>query len=69
MMPNRNWTEDWIEEMGLIVALHGEARFARLISFKQRMRCLAPEKAFELRECLRQRFTPSSERMHVRVTI
>jgi len=58
----RDWREAWVDKMGLIVALHGEQRFKRLEAFKLEMFVeLTPDQCAELKECLRQRFTPSSE--------
>ena len=46
--------------MGLIVALSGKHRFDMLEAFKLKMAVeLSMEQFNELRECLRQRFTPS----------
>lgn len=57
----RDWKEAWVDEMGLVVALSGKARFEAMDAFKLKMFVtLTPEAIAELRECLRQRFTPSS---------
>ncbi len=57
----RDWKEAWVDEMGLVIALSGKARFEAMDAFKLRMFVtLTPEAIVELRECLRQRFTPSS---------
>jgi len=61
MLKKRDWKEKWVDQMGLIVALAGEQRFKRLESFKLAMSvALTEDQCEELRECLRQRFTPSS---------
>lgn len=57
----RDWKEGWIDQMGLIVALGGEHRFNKLRQFKDDMaRYLTPEERSELKEALRQRFTPTN---------
>jgi hypothetical protein len=57
----RDWKEAWVDHMGLIVALSGNARFAMLDAFKLKMFVdLTPDEQAELRDCLRRRFTPSS---------
>lgn len=59
-MINRDWKEPWVDRMGLVVALSGEDRFTHLQRLKRDMAPLAPEQQAELRECFRQRFTPSN---------
>ena len=56
----RDWKEAYVDQMGLIVALSGKPRFEMLEAFKLRMFVeLTAEQCAELKECLRQRFTPS----------
>ncbi len=60
-MMTRDWKEIYVDQMGLIVALNGSDRFKAMEAFKLRMFVeLTPDQCDELRECLRQRFTPSS---------
>jgi hypothetical protein len=60
-MWQRDWKESWVDQMGLIVALGGKQRFEALDAFKLKMFVtLTPEAIAELRECLRQRFTPTN---------
>lgn len=57
----RDWKEHWVDRMGLIVALHGKARFDALDAFKLKMFVeLTVDEQAQLRACLRQRFTPSA---------
>jgi hypothetical protein len=61
MKIERDWREPWVDRMGLIVALSGKKRFDMLADFKRRMLSeLTPSECDALRECLRQRFTPSN---------
>lgn len=60
MKIERDWKEFWVDDMGLIVALSGEARFERLRKFKALMQRLTEAEQRELGDCLRQRFTPSN---------
>lgn len=55
----RDWKEEWVDRMGLIVALSGEHRFERLDSLKKDMKQLSEDKVKELKYCFKQRFTPS----------
>lgn len=56
----RDWKEAWVDEMGLIVALSGTQRFERVDRFNVKMKLLSTEQREELKECLRQRFTPTN---------
>lgn len=57
----RDWREKWVDEMGLIVTLSGEDRYFRLNQLKFRMgRDLTEQEVYQLRQCLRERFTPSN---------
>lgn len=56
---NRDWKEAYVDQMGLIVALSGKDRFVQMEFLKERMRELPESQQVELKECLRQRFTPS----------
>lgn len=57
----RDWKEDWVDRMGLIVALSGEARFQCLVLFKLDMATkLSEAECRELRVCLRKRFMPTN---------
>jgi len=61
MTIERDWRELWVDRMGLIVALSGKERFDMLEAFKLRMFVeLTLAEQEQLRECLRQRFTPSN---------
>lgn len=61
MKYERDWKEDWIDRMGLIVALSGEERFEALRKFKADMNWkLRPHEQIELKETLRMRFTPTN---------
>lgn len=57
---NQDWKENWIDQMGLIVALSGAERFRKLEVFMVEMRLLSAPELAELKEALRQRFTPSN---------
>lgn len=58
---NQDWMEPWIDQMGWIVALSGEARFRNLEEFKKQMRTrLTKEGQVTLKEAIRQRFTPTN---------
>lgn len=60
-MIERDWKEEWIDEMGLIVALSGKERFTKLSIFRIKMRALlSPVDQDALKEALRQRFTPTN---------
>lgn len=55
-----NWKESWIDKMGLIVTLSGNNRFTKLSELKSIMASqLTPQEVAELKECFRQRFTPT----------
>lgn len=57
----RDWKEEWVERMGLIVALSGDYRFKQLAKMKGDMAVrLSQQEVAELKECLRRRFTPSN---------
>lgn len=56
----RDWKEPFVDEMGLIVALSGQERFAKLAEFKRKAATLSEHDQRLLKECLRQRFTPTN---------
>ena len=57
----RDWREPWIDQMGLILTLSGRPRFVMMEAFKLKMLVeLTPEQWIDLKEALRQRFTPST---------
>lgn len=56
----RDWKEEWVDRMGLIVALSGVERFQKLSEFKRLAATLSATHRDELNECLRQRFTPTN---------
>jgi len=58
----RDWKEAYVDQMGLIVALSGRDRFVQMEFLKDQMRQLPETQQAELKECLRQRFTPSGGR-------
>lgn len=57
---NLGWKEQWIDQMGLIVALSGDERFRKLAEFKTKMRDLSLPDQVALKEAIRQRFTPTN---------
>lgn len=57
----RDWKEEWIDEMGLIVALSGYDRFIRLGIFKLAVKHTLTEKQRgELKLAIKNRFTPTN---------
>lgn len=56
----KNWIEDWIDEMGLIVALSGNERFNKIAKFKCARKFLSEKGQQKLDEAIRKRFTPSN---------
>lgn len=56
----RDWKEAWIDRMGLIVALGGGHRFNELAQFKRDMSAMSEREQAELKEAIRQRFTPTN---------
>lgn len=60
MKIERDWKEEWVDRMGLIVTLSGEDRFAALEKFKSDMVKLGKGDRWSLQDCLRHRFTPSN---------
>jgi hypothetical protein len=60
MKYERDWKEPYVDRMGLIVALSGQHRFQKLSELKKDMSSLPASQQSELKECLRQRFTPTN---------
>lgn len=56
----RDWKEVWIDQMGLIVALSGEERYARLRDFKKQLALLSDKDFHALNKAIKERFTPSN---------
>ena len=56
----RDWKEVWIDKMGLIVALSGEQRFAKIEDFKASLALLSADDQAAVKQAMRQRFTPSN---------
>lgn len=56
----RDWKENYVDFMGLIVAQSGEERFKNLKLLKLAMDLLTDEDKAAVKETLRQRFTPSN---------
>lgn len=56
----RDWKESWIDEMAIIDKLQGKAKVERLSNFKRVMALLPKLEQLQLKEALRQRFTPSN---------
>jgi len=57
----RDWKEEYIDEMGLIVALSGIERYARLAVFKLSIKHqLTKDEQHQLRFAIKNRFTPTN---------
>jgi hypothetical protein len=57
----RDWKEEWVDRMGLIVCLSGSLRFDALREFKRDMGFkLSNAQIQELKACLKARFTPTN---------
>lgn len=57
----RDWKEEWIDRMGLIVVLGGKERFEHLNRLKFDMTTkLNCREITELKEAIRMRFTPTN---------
>lgn len=54
------WKEVFVDHMGLIVALGGERRFEEMRKLRLAINELPVDKQAEVKECLRQRFTPTN---------
>lgn len=59
-MFTRDWKEEYVDFMGLIVALSGEQRFARMTELKDGMKGLTDKQNKELKQAFRERFYPFS---------
>lgn len=59
-MNQKPWQEVLVDKMGLIVALGGEERYARMAELKTILTALPSDKRFEIENILRERFTPTN---------
>lgn len=56
----RGWIAHCVDHMGLIVALSGERRFEEMRKLNEKLMTLTPERRAQIKEILRQRFTPTN---------
>lgn len=56
----RPWKEEFVDHMGLVVALSGNRRFSELKKLKERIDALPDNQREEIKQAIRQRFTPTN---------
>ncbi len=56
----KSHTEIFVDKMGLIVCLSGEARFAKIREFKKELAAYPLQERLFISEAIRKRFTPTN---------